>query len=327
MAARAPRVLVAGGAGFIGAYVVHALLARGAEVAVLDAQRQHVPLPPAQLAAVRSWRARELLHGAALTIGSITDHALVTRLLGQFAPDIVIQLADYPLVRADQPALLRADIVDSTAALVAAIAASAHVERLVYVSSSMVYGAFGDTHVDETVPLNPANAYGAMKRDAEALVAAAAAASGRAAVIVRPSGVYGPGDSNRRVVATLVGAALAGAPATVTHPAPSIDFTYVGDLADGIARAALLPAAAGEVFNLTRGVAHTLDELVAVITAHVPGFAVTYSARDAARSPARGALDIGKARRLLGYDPQTSLAAGVARLIAHLQTPTLALGE
>jgi nucleoside-diphosphate-sugar epimerase len=249
------------------------------------------------------------------------EKAALRDVLARVQPDCIIHLAGLAIVSAAERNLeaAKADILQSTINLFEGVRLSTHCRRVLHVSSSMVYGHIAGGTVDEDAPLVPMNVYGALKLAAEVVARTHLAATRVESVIVRPSAVYGPGEVSRRVVQTFCESALAGLPVTIKGSASElIDFTYVDDLCDGLYRAATVPAAAGETFNMTAGRPHSLTDLVGCIRHHVPKLQFNISEpRDAFR-PKRGALDIGKARRLLGYAPASTLETGIARYIGHM---------
>lgn len=310
MARTVARVLLIGGGGFIGAYLARELLDRHHEVVVLDDGRTYLPGGEPEAVRARAWRRETLLSGASLRAGGPDDPAQLAREVRAAAPDAVVQLANLPLagVAAADPRVARRSIVDGTANVVAATAREARDARLTFVSSSMVYGDFARDPQPEDAPLRPREPYGACKLEAERLVRA----SGLAWTIVRPSAVYGPGDANGRFLQRLVEAATTGRTFQLTaDPATRLDFTWVRDLARGLADAALSPDAVGETFNLTAGHARSLDDAIGVVRAHGHPVAVRRRPPTTLR-PRRGTLDIARARSVLGYRPSCSLEDGLA---------------
>jgi len=301
------RVLLIGGGGFIGAHLARELLDRRHEVVVLDDDRTYLPGGEPDAVRARAWRRTALLCGAELRVGGPDDRALLAHEVRAAAPDAVVHLANLPLagVAAADPREARRSIVQGTANVIAALAPSA---RLTFVSSSMVYGDFSQDPQPETAPLRPCEPYGACKLEAERLVRA----SGLRWTIVRPSAVYGPGDANGRFLQRLVEAATTGRTLQLTaDPATRLDFTWVKDLARGLADAALSPAAVGETFNLTAGRSRSLDDAIGVVRAHGHAVAVRRRPPTTPR-PRRGTLDIARARSVLGYRPSCSLEEGLA---------------
>jgi len=193
------------------------------------------------------------------------------------------------------------------------------VERFVYVSSSMVYGHFQRRN-GEIVPatesdeLNPVGIYGLLKKQCEEMVEYYGFTYLMPYTIVRPSAVYGPGDTNGRVVQRFLDSDTIYLDNGGEH---QLDFTYVDDLVDGF-KAVLehhfsdgfLP---GVTYNLTRGRGRTIKELAMIVKDLMPEKKIVVREKQVNR-PNRGALSIDKARTYLGYDPKIDLEEGVRRL-------------
>jgi nucleoside-diphosphate-sugar epimerase len=316
------RALLIGGAGFIGAHLARELLARGHEVVVLDDDRNFLTGAERAAARGRAWRRRTLLTGAALRAGGPDDRERLRRDVAAVGPDVVVHLANLPLadVAARDPAAARRSIVDGTANVLAAVAAAAPGARLTYVSSSMVYGDFTAEPQPERAPLRPCEPYGACKLAAEVRVRA----TGLDWTIVRPSAVYGPGDANGRVLQRVVEAAALGRTLELTaDPGTRLDFTWVGDLAAGLAAAALSPDASRRTFNVTAGRARSLREAIGIVRALGYDVDVRAQAKTVFR-PRRGTLDIEHARGVLGYAPRSSLEDGLAAYLDAVDADELA---
>jgi nucleoside-diphosphate-sugar epimerase len=303
------RALLIGGAGFVGAHLARELLARGDEVVVLDADRTYLPGGEPAAEQARGWRRRALLKGATVRCGGPDDPERLRRDLAVVRPDVVVHLANLPVVAVaagDRPAAWRS-IVDGTGSVLSATAAVTPSARVVYVSSSMVYGDFSADPQPEDAPLRPREPYGACKLAAEERVRS----SGLDWTIVRPSAVYGRGDANGRFLQRLVEAAALGRTLDLTADAATrLDFTWVEDLAAGLARAAVSPAASQRAFNVTAGRARSLHEAIQIVRAR--GFDVDVRVREATTlHPRRGTLDISRAQSTLGYEPRWSLERGL----------------
>ncbi len=95
-----------------------------------------------------------------------------------------------------------------------------------------------------------------------------------------------------------------------------LDFTWVEDTVEGFYLAATHPAAANDTFNITSGTARTLRDLADIARGHFPDLkVVSRENHDPVRRTRRGALDVSKARRVLGYEPRTMLDEGFARYV------------
>ncbi len=307
-------ILVTGGAGFIGAHTTARLVAAGHDVVALDPLRiYNEPLAPHNVANLRHRRER-LLAGARLVVGSTEDRAQLETLLDEVRPSHIVHLGSLPLatsaMKDSDPAFQ--SILQGTHNLLEAVRAVGGIEKLVYVSSSMVYGDFVQDPQPETAPTSPKDVYGGMKLAGEILVQVFGRTAGVPAVIVRPSAVYGPTDVNGRIVQKVVDAARFGYPLRLVNPGTTfLDFSYVEDVADGLI-AALLSPVVGETFNITAGRGRSLAELYDLVRARVPGIDAEIAEGETDFRPRRGALDVSKARELLGYDPQFPLERGIS---------------
>ncbi len=235
-------------------------------------------------------------------------------------PDCIVNLACLPLVNVAQEfeEEARQSILDGAAAIVEAALSDPRPRRFVQVSSSMVYGDFERVPNPEEASQAPKNIYGRYKLESEWLVRERVGAAGRDHVIVRPSGVYGPTDINDRVVQLFCEKALLGEKLVVNHCEAKIDFTWIEDIADGLALAATHKNAANETFNVASGRGRSLGELVEILRGHFPNLEAEVRSQADPTIPNRGGLDITKAGRLLDYTPRVQLEAGVEAYLRFL---------
>lgn len=187
--------------------------------------------------------------------------------------------------------------------------------QFIYLSSSMVYGTFLSPTVTEESPCNPLGIYGSTKFGGEKLVMAYSQISGMPYTIVRPSSVYGPGCVSRRIIQAFIENALSGHPLEVQGDGQEFqDYTFIDDIGDFFALAAANPAAYNEVFNATRGEGRMIIEAAHLVQSHFPTVEIEHTPPDPLR-PKRGTLDISKAQELLGFAPAISIDAGVPRYV------------
>ncbi len=218
-------------------------------------------------------------------------------------------------------------------------AAAAGVARFVHCSTVGVQGDIDDPPADETYRYGPGDHYQQSKMEGE-MVALEHAAAGEPISIVRPAGIYGPGD--RRFL-KLFRPISRGRFVMIGNGEVLYHLTFIDDLVDGIVRAGRRPEAIGEVFTLAGPRITTLNELVAAIAEAVgtspPRLRLPYAPVYAASAvcerlcrllgvapplyPRRveffekdRAFDISKARRLLGYEPKVDLEDGLGRTAA-----------
>jgi nucleoside-diphosphate-sugar epimerase len=319
------RFLVLGGAGMIGSQLAARIASAGRFVAVFDNHElTHFSPLTALESSVLKHRFAKYLKDIPIYRGSICNRADLKAAIRRTAPDCIIHLAGTPIVSmaARKPALARRSILDGTVTLLETLADCPSVKRLVFASSSMVYGDFETDPVGETCSTVPVNLYGALKLSAETLIKGYLHGSGVEPVIVRPSAVYGSGDIHRRVVQTFCENALGQQPLRISKSADmAIDFTHIEDAVEGFWLAATHPEAAGRVFNIARGRARSLLELAQIVSGQVGGCSIVLDAPPAAAPsrPKRGSLDISLARQILGFRPRFDLEAGISRSMSGIR--------
>jgi nucleoside-diphosphate-sugar epimerase len=314
-------VLVTGGAGFIGSHVCAALAADGHEVVVVDPFLTYAhSFEPRHWHSLR-YRREVLLEHVHVVVASTESRDELRRVLLDAKPEYLLHLGALPLATV---ARVRSDhafnsILGGTFNLVE-LALDHGLKKFLYVSSSMVYGDFEQSPMSEDARTAPKDLYGGFKLAGEILVETFSRARGLPYIIVRPSAVYGPTDMNDRIVQRFLECALWGRPLTIVEPdATWLDFSYVKDVADGMMKALLSPIE-NETFNITTGQGRTLADLHGILRARYPEMPVEVAAKAEDFRPRRGALDISKARRLLGYEPRYSLEQGVDEYLEFLSS-------
>ncbi|MDH7487659.1 MAG: SDR family NAD(P)-dependent oxidoreductase [Anaerolineae bacterium] len=302
------RVVVTGGAGFIGSELVRQLAAQGAQVVVVDnlvnGKRENLEgLPP------------ERVH---LVVVDIRDGQRTADLMR--GVDIVFHLACLG-VRHSIHSPAENHEVNATATLqLLSAARTAGVKRFVYVSSSEVYGTARWVPMSEEHPTFPNTVYGASKLAGECYARAFYQTYGYPTVVVRPFNAYGPrchheGDSGE-VIPRFLLRCLAGLPMVVFGDGTQTrDFTYVGDTARGILLAGLADDAVGQTINLGSGGEVTINDLAGEVAA-VVGRSDAPVIHDEPRpgDVLRLCADTTKARQLLGFEPEVTLREGLVRL-------------
>jgi UDP-glucose 4-epimerase len=301
------RVLVTGGAGFIGSELVRQLVDRGFRVAVVD-----------NLVNGR----RENLDGldragCRLIVADVRDGSAMTDALA--GVEVVFHLACLG-VRHSIHAPRENHDVNATAALdLLTRARSAGVGRFVYVSSSEVYGTARRVPIDESHTTFPTTVYGAAKLAGECYTRAFHSTYGYPTVIVRPFNAFGPrchheGDSGE-VIPKFLLRALTGRPLIVFGDGTQTrDFTFVSDTAAGILAAGFSDAAVGDTINLGSGRSVSIAGLADTV-GRVVGRPVEVT-HDAPRPGDVHDLcaDASKAASLLAFAPSVSLEEGIRRL-------------
>ncbi len=303
------RVTVTGGAGFIGSHLVDRLLRDGQQVVVLDnfstGSRDN-------LAAVRGQ--------IELVEGDLRDPAAVARAVK--GSEVVYHQAALAAVARSVEDPREVTEVNVTGTLHVLLAArDARVRRVVFASSSSVYGDTPALPKVETMPVAPRSPYAASKVAGEAYLSAFHGSYGLETVSLRYFNVYGPRQSTRSryaaVVPLFVEAAEAGrAPVIHGDGLQTRDFTYIGDLVEALVLAATAAEAVKGPINLGAGERTSILELARLVAASV-GFAGTPRHEPTRVGDVRDSLaDIGRARSWLGWTPRTALAQGIAHLVA-----------
>lgn len=187
--------------------------------------------------------------------------------------------------------------------------------RLVYLSSSTVYGHFTKESVDETDSCNPYGMYAVLKHVGERILFETGSNSDLNFSIVRPSALYGERCISRRVSQIFLENAFAGRELVFKGDRDEkLDFTYVKDLVQGLILAGFHENGYRELFNITYGSARPVLYLVDILREYFPRLKLEVEGRDQA-TPLRGTLMNSKARDLLGFKPQWSLEEGYANYI------------
>ena len=302
------KTCVTGGAGFIGSHLVDRLLADGHEVVVLD------NLSTGNLENLADADGRfEWIEG------DLRDPAAVERAVAS-CEVVYHQAALAAVARSVETPREVTDVNIGGTLNVLLAARDADVRRVVFASSSSVYGDTPELPKRESMPLSPRSPYAATKASAEAFLSAFRATYGLETVAFRYFNVYGPRQSPRSryaaVVPRFIEAMSRGEPPVVHGDGEQTrDFTFVGDVVDALARAATAPDAVRGPMNLGGGSRTSILHLAEVIAKAV-GYAGIRTHEPTRIGDVRDSLaDIRRAREWLGWQPRTALPDGIAQII------------
>ena len=300
--------LVTGGAGFIGSHLVEELVRRGERVRVADSfitgKRENLAHVP----------------GVELIEGDLADFAVAQRAVT--GVDYVLHQAAIPSVpRSVQDPITsnRANIDASLNVLVAA--RDAKVRRLVYAGSSSAYGNQPTLPKVETMGTAPLSPYALQKLVAEQYCQMFTQLYGLETVTIRYFNVFGPRQDPSSpysgVISLFIRALIEGKQPTIYGDGGQTrDFTYVANVVDGVLRACTAPQASGEVINVAIGGRVSLNELFRTLK-DLTGAAVEPIYAESRAGDVRDSqADIGKAHRLLGYEPTVTLEQGLEKTVA-----------
>lgn len=292
------RVLVTGGAGFIGSTIVDALDARGDLVVVVDD--------------ISTGDRANLAPDIALRIADVSDAAALRKAVHGEGFDAVVHCASRTKVveSMEKPELYRRVIVEGTRNVVR-LAEEVHAQIVVNISTGgAIYGETQDC-ASEAVPVDPASNYGKFKAEAEKLVAEAEIPN----ITLRLANVYGPRqrqDLEGGVIAIFVGRWRKGEKLTVFGDGSAErDYMYVGDVVD-----AVLSAFAGKwkgVYNIGTGVATSVNELIDALSEILGPPAGIAKAPERPGEVQRSCVDASRAKRDGLWQPRTGLRDGLRR--------------
>ena len=309
------RVLVTGAGGFIGSHLTERLVREGAAVKVF----------------VR-YNAR-------------ADFGLLRQLPADIRSELDIIAGDLRDSHAVQQAVARVDLVFHLGAIISIpysyvhpletaetnfmgtmnilLACQAHdVGRLIHTSTSEVYGTARYAPMDETHPLQGQSPYSASKIGADKLAESFYCAYNLPVVTVRPFNTYGPRQSSRAVIPTIITQALTQDCIHLGNLDARRDFTYAADTVNGFLKAAEAPAVEGQVINLGSGEDVSIGDLAHNIIHQIgrPVEIVTEAARTRPEKSEvlRLCSDNTLARQQLGWQPQVPLQDGLRQTIAWI---------
>jgi len=196
-------------------------------------------------------------------------------------------------------------------------------ELVVHTSTSEVYGTAQYVPIDEAHPLRGQSPYAASKIGADKMAEAYHLSFGLPVVTVRPFNTFGPRQSTRAIVPTIIAQGLAGSVVRLGNLHPSRDLTFVSDTVEGLVRAATVPEAIGKTVNLGSGCEISVGDLVDLIAGLI-GQPMSISSEPERARPRdsevdRLRADSALARQLLHWEPAVSLKDGLGRTIEWMQ--------
>jgi UDP-glucose 4-epimerase len=307
------RILVTGGAGFVGSHLAGRLLRLGHDVRVID-----------NFSTGRRGNLAALAPGAELVEGDIRSYERASTAVR--GCEIVFHLAALPSVPRSVQDPLTSHEANVTGLLNVMLAArDARVRRLVYASSSSVYGANAELPKREEMTPAPISPYAVSKLAGEGYCRAFGVVYGLETVALRYFNVYGPHQDPRSdyaaAIPNFISALMAGrAPVVFGDGEQSRDFTYVDNVVDANVLAMDAPEARGRVYNVACGERVTINELIVELR-ELLGSSVEAEYRPPRPGEVRHSLaDIAAARRDLGYEPAVALRDGLERTIEHLRS-------
>ncbi|MDI6807403.1 MAG: SDR family NAD(P)-dependent oxidoreductase [Candidatus Eisenbacteria bacterium] len=304
------RILLTGGGGFIGSHLAEKLVKEGAKVRVF---LRYTSRGERGFLSDSGLEDRvEIIHG------DLKDSDAVKKAMDK--TDVVFHLAALiaiPYSYKHPLDVVETNVVGTLNVLNAA--KEVGVEKIVHTSTSEVYGSALYVPIDEKHPLQGQSPYSASKIGADKLAESFHLSFGLPVATIRPFNCYGPRQSMRAVVPTIITQALKGIEVKAGSLHPTRDFTFVADTVDAFLRIAEDERSVGEVMNIGTGTGISVGELVKKIGELVGKELVVTEAKERVR-PERSEVqrlvaDSSKARELLGWEPKVSLDKGLKETI------------
>jgi NAD dependent epimerase/dehydratase len=308
------KVLVTGAGGFIGSHLTERLAGLGAVTRAFLRYNS---------AGSRGWlEGSPLLDRIEFVFGDIRDPDGVRRALRDV--DTVFHLAaliGIPYSYEAPSSYVETNVVGTLNVLQAA--RESGTRCVVQTSTSEVYGSARYTPIDEAHPLQGQSPYAATKIGADKLAESFHLSFGLPVVTVRPFNAFGPRQSSRAIVPTIISQCLGGDRLRLGNLDPTRDLNFVANTVDGFLAAATSPAAVGQTINLGSGREIRIGDLLTLI-AGLLGQEVRVEVDEQRVRPHRSEVnrllaDNGRARELLDWKPRVSLEEGLQQTIAWLK--------
>jgi len=304
-------VVVTGAGGFIGSHLVEQLVRDGARVRAMlrytsRGQRGALDLVP-----------EDALDSVDVTLGDVRDFDAVREICrGAQAVFHLAALIGIPYSYEHPQEVIDTNILGTSNVLVAAKELGS-LERIVLTSTSEVYGSAQRIPMDEDHPLQAQSPYSATKIAADALGLSFHRSFALPVTIVRPFNAYGPRQSARAVIPTILSQALTGMTLRLGTLDTTRDFTYVADTARGFLAVASSDGALGEVVNVGSGTEVSIRDVVRA-AGEIVGRELKVEGDDQRLRPAASEVsrlhsDSSKAEKLAGWRAEVSLHDGLTR--------------
>ncbi len=313
------KVLITGADGFIGSHLVERLVWLGAEVRALALYNSF---------GQRGWLDTvdaKILAAVEVVMGDVRD-PFHSRALTRDV-DVVFHLASLIAIPYSYhaPESYVASNVTGTLNMLQA-ARDERVSRFIHVSTSEVYGTAVSVPMSETHPLSAQSPYAASKIAADQLALSFHRSYDIPVVIARPFNTYGPRQSTRAVIPTIITQALAGGNVTLGATTPRRDFTFVADTVSALIAAAECDKAVGEVVHFGSGIDISIGELAQKILQMTGSEGTVSSDSRRVRPPEsevdRLLCDSRKAAELFKWKPEVDLNSGIRQTIDWFAEPS-----
>lgn len=312
-------VLITGAGGFIGSHLVESLLSHGADVTALI----HYNSRNDQGMLEKIDRKNDL--NLSIIVGDITDATAVKNALKN--QEVVFHLAaliGIPYSYYAPESYIRTNILGTFNIIQAGL--ETQIEKIIHTSTSEVYGTAKYTPIDENHPLQGQSPYSASKIGADKIVESYFASFGLPVATIRPFNTFGPRQSTRAIIPTIISQALASPIVRIGSLTPIRDFTYVLDTVQGFLDIASCNSAIGKTINIGSGNTVSIGDLCEMITKKInPKITIVTDERRIRpeRSEVQQLIcDNSLAKEILGWTPRYSLQYGLDTTIEWMKSST-----
>lgn len=309
------RVLVTGAGGFIASHLVETLVRQGARVRAFV--RYNSRGDPGLLTQLEP----QICSQVEIIAGDLRDLPAVMQAVNGVSHVFHLgALIAIPYSYLHPAEVVETNVMGTLNVLLAARDRS--VERVIHTSTSEVYGTALRVPIDENHPLQGQSPYSASKIGADKLAESFYCSFSLPVVTIRPFNTYGPRQSARAVIPTIISQALTGDRLHLGSLDTRRDFTYVMDTVLGFLKGGSVPGVEGQVFNLGTGSEVTVGELAERI-AHLVGKPLPVVVDQERLRPQKSEVlrllsDNTKARQTLGWQPEVGLDEGLTQTIAWI---------
>jgi len=309
------KVLVTGAGGFIGSHLVERLVREGSRVAAM------VHYNSRNDRGLLEYLNRSILGEIEVVFGDIQDEYLMEKLCK--GKEVVFHLAaliGIPYSYIAPESYVYTNICGTLNVLKSVM--RCNVERIIHTSTSETYGTAHYVPIDENHPLQGQSPYSASKIAADKLAESLYFSFGLPVVTIRPFNTFGPRQSLRAVLPTIIAQSLAQSRIKIGALEPIRDMNYVSNTVDGFILCATKPGIEGNLFNIGYGqgfaIAELVDKVGVILKRNIQVQSEKQRRRPEKSEVMQLVCNFGKAQKVLGYQPRITVENGLERTIRFI---------
>ncbi len=309
-------VLVTGAAGFIGSHLVEKLAGLGANVTAFVRYNSRGDI------GLLKFLPEDLLKEVKIVRGDLKDPVAVARAVKK--QEVVFHLAaliGIPYSYVHPIDYVQTNVMGTSYVLSACM--EENIEKVVHTSTSEVYGSARYVPIDEEHPLQGQSPYSASKIGADQMALSFYRAFNLPVTVLRPFNTYGPRQSTRAVIPTIITQVLKTGSVRLGSLSPTRDLTFVSDTVNGFLKIAEVPETSGEVINVGASRTISIGDLAGMIF-EILGVKADITAEDTRVRPEKSEVERlmannEKAKKIMNWSPEVSLAEGLGLTIEWIR--------